>query len=292
MLALLKRLNRYTIMATGDFEKIFADFEVPSCPEVVTRLLRMVREPDTPIEEVSSLIQSDPGLSSQLLKMVNSALFGLPGTVSSVNKAVSFVGLKEIGSLAVSYAMTKTVRSPDLDGFDLQVFWRHSLLRAVVARELAARIGAEPDDAFTAGLMQDIALPILLTDWFDVYKKVYFRWKEGRAALHKIEEDELSWTHAQAGAWIAREWGLPDILVCAIGLHVLSMDDLREMELLESVVGAAAAASDAPKALDSDEEMKKLTRFAKELGLNENEVAESVSNGSEIVEELAKELGI
>ncbi len=73
MLSILKRLNRYTTMATGDFEKIFADFHVPSCPEIVTKLL---------------------------------ALFGLPSTVGNVSKAASMAGLKEIANLALPILLT------------------------------------------------------------------------------------------------------------------------------------------------------------------------------------------
>ncbi len=292
MLSFFKKLNRYSIMASGDFEKIFAEFQVPSCPEVVSRLLRKVKEPDVSMDEVALLIEADPGLGTQLLKMVNSALFGLPGKVSSVAKAVSMVGLKEIANLAISYAMAKVVKPPKVSGFDVRLFWRHSLFRGVLARSLARRAGLEPDDAFTAGLMQDIALPILLTDWFDVYRRVYEQWLEGKDRLHRLETRELSWNHAQAGAWIAKNWELPDLLVCAIGFHVLPNQRLEEMGLLGSVVGIAAMVSDAPRALEGQGEMDLLLQRLEPLGLGPHRIQGLMEEAAVVVEELARELGV
>ena len=192
----------------------------------------------------------------------------------------------------MSYAMARVVKPPKVAGFDGRLFWRHSLMRGVLARLLASRMDAEPDEAFTAGLMQDIALPILLADWFDVYGRVYQEWRQGHEPLHVIEERELSWHHAQAGAWIAKNWELPDILVCGIGLHTLSNDQLEEMELLESVIGIAAMVSDAPQAMETEEGKEALLERLEPLSLGPHRIEALLSETGEVVEELAKELGV
>jgi len=213
---ILKKFLRYSHFSSGDFENIFKNFDVPPCPQIVLTLIREIRNPDIGIDQIVSILESDPVLASQKLKIVNSALNGLPGQVTSIGKAVSILGLNEIENIAFGYAMTKTVRDPGIQDFDIACYWTDSILRAVFSRKAAEAMDTESEEAFSAGLLQDIALPVLLSQWSDLYCRVFQQWKDTHRDLHIIEDEVLSWNHCQAGAWIAKSWGLPDLFVCCM----------------------------------------------------------------------------
>ncbi len=239
----LQKIKRNAILATGDFESIFGEFTLPPCPEAVLKLNEAVHDPDVFIDQVVQILESDPALTSQILKTVNSAIYGLPGNVSSVFKAVSIIGLKEIENIALGYALRKAVKDPGLKHFDFGTFWTDSLYRALFAKYAANALGVEAEEAFAAGLLQDMAIPVLLTEWFDVYKPVYEEWHESGRPINEVEKEKLSWDHCQAAAWIAGNWALPDLMVCCIGLHSATLEEIRELELDGTAVVPVALSS-------------------------------------------------
>ncbi len=263
----LKKLTRYMALATGDFAKIFKDFKVPSLPQVVNKVLEAVQQPDVSFEEVAKLIECDPGLTSQLLKLVNSAFCGLSREITNVKHAVSVLGIKEVETLVVSYGVLKIVKSPGVQGFRLTVFWTDSLMRALFAKELAKLMQLPSDESFLGALLQDIALPILLTEWFDVYQRAYQKWQGSGKRLSEIEEAELSWHHAQAGAWIAKTWKLPDLFTCAIGLHVSPAETIKKLNLHQTPVAWVSLSAEIPSILDDKPNLEPMLEKARVFGL-------------------------
>lgn len=288
-----KKVTRYMAMATGDFERIFKDLDVPSCPQVVSRLLQATKDPDITIDNVASILEMDPGLSSKLLRMVNSSLYGLPSKVTSIARSVNLVGMKEIENLAIAYAVTKNLKDPETRGFDLKSFIMTSLYRAIFAREIAKFYEQEPEDAFTGGLMQDIAVPTLLTNWFDIYENVYHEWKKTKEPLENVEKRRLSWNHCEAGAWIAKRWEFPDILVCAIGLHSLGQRELDSMGFGHSIIAAISLSSRVPS-IDEEEPgiPEALVQEGSDGDLTEEDIKKALLASKLVVEELAVVFGI
>ncbi len=287
-----QKIKRYAALASGNFEKIFKDKEIPPLPEAITKLLEKIRDPDVHMEDVANIISSDPGLSTQILKIVNSAMYGFPGQITSIKKAISLLGLKKIENVAISYGVMKAVKDPGKSGFDFNLFWSVSLYRAIVARELSkeCRMG-DPDEAFTGSLLQDIALPVLLKEWFDVYEKVYKKWVSGNMPLHRVEDQELSWNHAQAGAWLAKRWELPAILVCCIGLHIEPLERIRALELWNTSVVPVNLSAKLPVG-DKSDELKEFVEAAKEVGISEAELLEVGSRSYQLLQDLAVSFGI
>ena len=279
---ILKKLSRYSAMATGDFKKIFKGFEVPACPQVAMRLMEAARDPEATVAHVASIIEADPGLGSAVLRMVNSAVYGIPATVGNISKAVSLVGLKEIEALAMAYAVKQAVPTTGREaGFDMDLFWSDSILRALFARQVAGILGQEPEDAFVGGLMQDIALPVLLGGWFDIYEPVFRKWKATGLPLDQVEERMLNWNHCQAGAWIARSWKLPDLLVCCVGLHNYTVNELDEMGLVKTAVAAVSLSSRVPVALRMDDGGKMLVMEADRLGISTGDLKRAALGAEE-----------
>ncbi len=243
---MLKKFFKYTALLTGNFEKIFKDVKIPSLPEVVTQILTKLRDPETSAGEVAQIIRYDPGLTTQVLKITNSPFAGLAKEVTDLTQAVQVLGLKEIEAIVVSYGVSQVVKDPGVSSFDLRIFWTDSLFRALFAKELAERLAQEGEKAFLIVLLQDIALPVLLTSWFDVYQKVYHTWKQEGGRLSAWERKLLSWDHAQAGAWIAKKWQLPELLICGIGLHTTGEENIIKLKLHQSLIGITTLGAELP----------------------------------------------
>lgn len=292
MLGWLKKASQYATLLTGDFARIFKDFSPPPLPQIVTRILEKISDPETAPAEVAPLIEKDPALSGQVLKLVNSAYFGLPRKISRISEATSLLGLKEIETLVLSYGVVKVLEDPEVEGFDLQIFWEDSIFRALMAREMARSLDLEAEEAFAGALLEDVALPVLLTHWYQGYRKVYEKWQANRERyLHEVEREVLSWDHAQAGAWVLKNWKLPDVLVCCVGLHVKPLTEIAELGFLKTPVGVVALASRVPS-VSQPEQTRGLQEEAPLLGLSMGEVAAMAEKVVETFEEFAACLGL
>jgi len=245
---ILKKFREQSAFATGNFGRIFGDLEVPPLPQASIKLIQLLRNPDVQISEVAQVITSDTGIAARVLKTVNSAYYGLPRSVTSVQHAVSLLGLHQIHSIVLSLAAMETLPTK-VPGFDHNHFWADSLQKAVFASNLTTMLELkDPDEAFTGALLQNLAQPILLMEWSRYYLPIVQKAEESGSPIENIEEKELSWTHAQAGAWTARKWGLPDALICCIGLHHLSIEEINAAGLDNTPVISVAVSSRLPEA--------------------------------------------
>ena len=289
---ILSRIKRYAAIATGDYEKIFAGMKLPVLPQAAMKLLNEIKKSDTSMKTIAEIISSDPGLSAHVLKIVNSALYALPNKISSIIQGANILGIKKIENLAISYAVMSSLNDPKKDDFNFDIFWSESMYKALFARRCAKFFGVSTEDAFAAGLLQDIALPILLTSWFDVYKKVYKIWIKSNDRLSIIEKKQLSWTHAQAGAWIANKWKLPDILVCSIGLHVANITQLKKLQLIPSVPAVVALSSLIPSKKLDNQSLVMLYKQALILGLNISQLLDILEEVDSVFQEITACFGI
>ena len=147
----------------------------------------------------------------------------------------------------------EAIPKPKGDLFDHEAFWNDSLLRAHLARTFAeTMLPGQGDDAFTAALLSDVAIPILLSVWSDYYTPVVAEWLNTPKRLSQIEREHFGWDHAQAGAWIVRSWRFPDEFVCYIGTHNLTMSELAALELERTIAVPIAIAAQSASVLKPD----------------------------------------
>jgi len=216
----------------------------------ITRLLEEINAPEPNLDQVGRLIAALPEIAAQVLKTVNSSLFNLRSPVLSIQHAVSLLGLDHIRSVTLSFAALKAIPRPDDALFDHQSFWTDSLLRALVARSFAGRYCPDQcDDAFTAMLIADVALPVLLTNWREYYQPVVQEWLACGERLSTIEYRHFGWNHAQAGAWILQRWKFPEQLICFVGIHNNDPENVAELELEHTIALPLMIASLLPSSL-------------------------------------------
>lgn len=225
-------------------EQILSHGSVPTLPVVAMQLLELTSNPDVELNEIAELIQSDPGLASKVLKTVNSSFYGLPKPCPSIDRAIVILGLKAIKSLVLGFSMVNLTKDMD-DQIDLGDFWKHTILSAVGARQIAGDVGVgEPDEVFAAALMQDIGVLAMLAAKTEIYAPLVAEANGNHAKLLTIEQERLGIDHIMVGTALAEKWRMPAPIVVGIRHHHDKTPPTGEHEtLVKSIVVGELAAS-------------------------------------------------
>jgi len=229
---------------------MFKGVEIPAPPAAVARLIAEINRPDPDIDQLVRLVSSSAGLAAKVIQTVNSSLFALRTPVTNVKHATTLLGLKNMRSVALAYATMNFLPKPKARIYDGDAFWTDSLLRAMLARSLAKK--SHPDeleDAFTAGLLADVAIPVLLCSWREYYRPIVREWKRKNTRLSKIERGHFGWDHAQAGAFILQSWDFPEEMVAYASAHNLTWKRICRLDLGDTIVAPIAAATYLPSVL-------------------------------------------
>ena len=194
-------------------------FELPSFPAVVAEAMRQLRDPEVPLGDIADDLMRDPEVSVKVLRLANSPAYSLRYPVRNVHHAMSLLGRAEVESLLLSVALRSALPKPRR-AFDARRFWQASARRAATARAIATRFHpATVSESFTASLLQEMAVPLLVKERPKEYPEVLKAWSAGEGDLVTLEKQALGYDHAVIAAAMSAEWGFPDALVQAIGSH-------------------------------------------------------------------------
>ena len=248
-------------MTTGasapQLKDLLAGAQLPGLPQSAIRLLELSQDPDNGPPEFAVPIESDPGLTGQVLRFVNSSYFGFSREISSIKLAITLVGVRTIKNFALWSAVFSLMPNPKCGPFDLKSLWQDSLRRALIAYLLGRTLRLkDAEDLFAAALLQDIAIPLLAKEFPEVYVGLLESRKGGQVRLSGLEREKFGWTHADAGAIIARNWKLPEGFAELVGVH---SDDLLRTEDCDPRCLAIQMSALLPAA--SDEEWHERERF-------------------------------
>ncbi len=257
MMKFFKQMRRHAAMAGRNFDAIFKDVEIPPLPVAVQRIIVEINKNHPDLDELGKLISSTTDIAAKVIKTVNSSYYSPRTPITEIKQAVMFLGLKKIRSLVMAYAVMDAAPRPDREIFDHEAFWIDSLLRAFFSRNFAEtwRKG-KGDEAFTASLIADVAIPVFLSAWGDYYEPICRQWQNGPDRLSTIERAHFGWDHAQAGAWVVQSWGFPDELVCYIGAHNLTIPEIETLALEDTIVVPMAVAALSESILRQDDKRR------------------------------------
>ena len=174
------------------------------------------------VEAVAAVVQRDLGMTAKILKLVNSAFFGLSRQVASPYEAVSYLGIETIKSLVLSlHAFSQYDASP-LGGLLLEQIWNHSLRVADAAKDVAHFQGVRPkevDEAFVGGLLHDTGKLVLACNFASDYAEILRLAETEDLNLTDAEQKVFACTHADVGGYLLGLWGLPVPVVEAVTWH-------------------------------------------------------------------------
>ncbi len=204
-----------------ELRDVLGKYELPTFPKVALEVLRELRDPETGMDAIAEHVALDPGLHLRVLRTINAAAFGLSRKVDDLQHALSLLGRAKLETIVVAAAVKKALPSRPMAGFDSDRFWVAAARRASLARRACSTIAPrESAEALTAGLLQDLAVPILVMLRRDEYLKLYEQWRlDSEAELDELERTAFGYDHAQVGALIAREWELSERLSELILVH-------------------------------------------------------------------------
>jgi HD-like signal output (HDOD) protein/CheY-like chemotaxis protein len=195
---------------------------MPSLPDLYLQLVEKVQDPECSIDDVGELIARDISMTARILKLVNSAYFGLRRRVSSAQEAVNYAGIDTVKALVLSISAFAQFERRELGGVTLESLWNHSLLTAGCAKIVARSEGASArgvDDAFVAGMLHDVGKLALGANFGAIYAEVVARAAEMPDGLLGAEAAEFGADHAEIGGHLLALWGLPATVVDAVAWH-------------------------------------------------------------------------
>ena len=203
-----------------DLDKLIANGQLPALPQSAINLLQLSKDPNVGPAEFAVPIETDAGLTSQVLRFVNSSYFGFSREISSVKLAITLVGMRTVKNFALWSAVFSLMPNPKCGPFDLKCLWQDSLRRALFAKCIASQLGSkDSEDAFAAALLQDMAVPILAKAYPDEYVLLLEARENGKRRLSDLEQERFGMTHAEAGGRMARHWNLPETFAHLIESH-------------------------------------------------------------------------
>jgi len=205
----------------GRMDKIISDVKsFPSMSNVAVKILKLIDDPQSSAAKIEELLRYDPGITANILKLTNSAYFGLSSRIGSVRQAIVLLGWKQLGKLVVASCVNAILDKP-VPGYDLPAgeLWRHSIAVSVAAELLAKELGISADDEiFTAALLHDLGKLVLGN-----YVKKDLQAIEAAAGegipFHAAERQVLGTDHAEIGARLLKSWSFPASLVKSVRWH-------------------------------------------------------------------------
>jgi putative nucleotidyltransferase with HDIG domain len=251
-------------------------------PRAYHRINEMLADERYGAADIGRVISADPALTARLLRMVNSAYYGLPSRIDTVPLAISVLGTRALHELLLATSVASAFSRIDTRLVDVADFWHHSIYCGIVARLLSKRLRlGQSEQAFTAGLLHDIGKLALYHELPDIAETALSRFgtAERRRPLFEIERELLGFDHADVGGALMTHWELPAVYREAVTCHhrVANSEDHVEVTCLVHVANALSKKVEPGHKLPTDDQ---------DLPLVDGTAAERIELTPELVEEL------
>lgn len=269
--------------------------DLPSLPEIYLRVSQQLEDENNSVRQIGETVNNDPALTTRVLKMVNSAYYGMPQQVSSVSQAISLLGRERLKHILIGSVLRGVFSGQENPAFSMQVFWQHSIKTAIIARQLARQINTiqEPESMFTAGLLHDIGKLLLISKYPQQMLAAEAYMLRKRVDIVAAELHEIGVTHTAVGEAVMRHWGLPELLIECTRNHHESVHDGPNRDATHLIYLSNQLAECVPP-LDDDETMDILSRIENwDMGnATLEQIADACQTADEMVFEVMESLGM
>lgn len=195
--------------------------ELPSLPEVYIRVTELLETENASGLKIGEAVQTDPALTARILKMINSAYYGLRNPVTSISQAVALLGRQQLKQVLLGSVLAGVFKDFDVTHFPLRDFWQHCIKTAIIARQLAmqnARI-IDHDAFFTAGLLHDVGWLVIAKVNPGSYLQITQLAKDENRDVLQVEAEKLGVTHIDVGVALLDKWGIPGLITECVRKH-------------------------------------------------------------------------
>lgn len=215
---------------------------IATLPEVTMKIIKLVEDPESTAQDLNNVISNDPALGARILKVVNSAFYGLPGQIGSINRAIVLLGLNAVKNIAIAASLAKLFRGGKIAAnFDARDLWQNAIASACATRQLAHKVGLGlPDEAFLSGLIHDIGIMVEIqarrTQFVEVLQKLE---DNPGMSLCEAETAVLGANHEQFGQGLCKLWKFPQNFQYVTGFHHRPMELAEGQRTLAALVHVA-----------------------------------------------------
>ena len=202
-------------------EKLQHIEDLPTIPTTLTRVMELTAREETSAADLAKVINADQSVAVKVLKVANSAFFGLPRKISDLQRAVTMLGFLQVRDLCLGLSVFDSLFLPTKGAyFNRAKFWKHCYIVAHLTREIARRTaGVEGGNAFAAGLLHDVGKVFLDRYFSALFRKILEEVDLRQASFHEVEQELIGTGHEVIGAYLLSRWNLPDDLVAGVGGH-------------------------------------------------------------------------
>ncbi len=276
---------------------VLSSDELPTLPTVASEIITLTAREDTTLADIANLVSKDTALSAKILKVSNSAFYSFAQQISSINQAVSILGINAVRSLVLSFSFLSMKGGKKKTHFDFEQFWKNSLACAVASKLILERVeGADTEEIFICGLLQNLGELILARTFPEEYGAVLSRITEEQYDALNAEEDSFGTTHPVIGYEVAKNWGFPEVLLLPILYHHDPLQYKGGVDKIEVTCKASYLSDLLVSILYSDKPQEFHKRFRKEakkmLGLKNEDLEHILSEVHIQVDQAGKYFGL
>lgn len=212
---------------------------LPPIPDVIIRLSQLLDDQMTPTHEISRIISQDQALTTKILTVANSPLYGLPRKVPSIDFAILVLGFEQIRQIVIALSLIDTFKNDNSKYWNRKTFWVHSFLTALMAKAIAADIGyPKTGEAFTAGLLHDLGISVIQKYFNKEFIMINDLVNTESISFHDAEVKVLDLTHEEIGKILCDKWNLPAALGESIQYHQ-NPSEAKDYKELASIIHLA-----------------------------------------------------
>jgi putative nucleotidyltransferase with HDIG domain len=196
---------------------------LPTLPQLASHLMKTLNDPHASASQIAALVSQDISLSAKILRLANSAFYGIPRTITNISNAVIVLGFKVINTLVVSLSVFDMFPNESHStGFNRKTLWKHCVQCGMLAKLLSAQAPksmTDPEDAFCAGLLHDIGKVVMEQYLHDDFTSAHRYAEKTKKSFIEAEREQLTFTHTDVARWLMAQWDLPENLLSAIINH-------------------------------------------------------------------------
>lgn len=217
--------------------------DIATLPEVTIKIINLVEDPRSSARDLHDVIKTDPALSARLLKVVNSAFYGLPGQVATVDRAIVLLGLSTVKNIAIAASIGRMFTGARIsESFTAKDIWKHSVAVGALTRLIWRKCSPhqpDADEAFLAGLIHDLGLLVERQAFPDKLAQVIDQCAKGGANFCAVEDQIIGANHQAFGLQLTAKWKFPMRLRAVNGYHHTMESLAADQRLMPLVVHVA-----------------------------------------------------
>ncbi len=183
---------------------------IVSLPEVYLQVKKVIDDPDSTMAELAAAISIDPGMTAMVLKLVNSAFYGMPRKVETISRAVGILGMQPLHDLVLSVSVTKAFSGLSQEVMNMNIFWANSFFSGLAARELARKCFlVDSERMFVEGLLRDLGHLLLYQFLPELAEEAIKTSSQKGEPIHTTEQHLIGFDFTHVGKALVDSWQLP-----------------------------------------------------------------------------------